>query len=63
MVILEFFREAIGEARHPAHLHPRREIEAFDVGRGDLLFVGVPSYRHLRGSRGRGRVITDTQVT
>jgi hypothetical protein len=40
-VILQFLRKCIGEAGKPAHMHSHCEVLPFNVGRGDVVHVGI----------------------
>ena len=40
-VVLEFLRERIGEAREAAHVHPHREVRAFNVARVDVVAIRI----------------------
>jgi hypothetical protein len=43
-MIFQLLAVGVGEARTPAHLHSRREIESLDIRRADLVGIGASSY-------------------
>ena len=56
-VVLEFLGEGIREAGEAAIMHPHSEIGALDVGRADMLQIGVALYPVLLGADALSRAV------
>jgi hypothetical protein len=43
-VVFEFLAGCIRQPGEPPHCHPHRQVRPFDVGRADMLRIGVAGY-------------------
>ena len=40
-MVCPFLASRVGESSHPAHTHPNREIDSFDMRRADTPVIGI----------------------
>ncbi len=57
-MVLDLLREGVGQASEPTHAHPHGEVLALDVGRVDVLGVGVAAYLDLLRARALRRAVS-----
>ena len=55
--ILELLAEPVGEARESPHPHARRQVEALDVARGNVVPLGLADDGDLSEAYARGASI------
>jgi hypothetical protein len=47
-VVLDLFREGVGQPGEAAHVHPHGQVAALGIGRGIAVHAGLPVTRRFR---------------
>jgi hypothetical protein len=57
-VVLDLFRERIGEPSEAAHVHPHGEVRPLGIGRAYMVGIGIAGYFPLASADALGGAIS-----